>query len=55
MSYQKAESISSNIQFNLGEFQITEDEIRRKLRSNSCIIPGIQELAYCLDLVPKLK
>ena len=56
MSYEKPNnSNSSSLQLALSEFKITEEEYKKKLRSNSCIIPSFQELANCLDFVPKLK
>lgn len=34
---------------------IDESFLALRYRSNSCMIPSISDLAYCLDFVPKLK
>ena len=41
--------------FSLKEFKITDNDLKLRLRSNSCAIPSLDQLANCLDFVPKLK
>lgn len=42
--------------FSLNGFDLKdENQLALRYRSNSCRIPSIYELAYCLDFVPKLK
>ena len=50
----KCNSLASKL-FSLQEFKLTEENLSLSLRSNSCLIPSIIDLAYCLDFVPKLK
>lgn len=50
----KSKSNASKL-FSLKEFKISEENLKLRLRSNSCLIPSINDLAYCLDFVPKLK
>jgi len=41
--------------FSLKEFKLKEESLDLRFRSNSCIIPSIQQIENCLDFVPKLK
>jgi hypothetical protein len=41
--------------FNLKDLNITEEDLKLRMRSNSSLIPSIKGLEYCLDFVPKLK
>ena len=42
--------------YNPNTFNLTEeDDMSLRFRSNSCLIPSLNELSNCLDFVPKLK
>lgn len=42
--------------FSLNGFDLKDENFfALRCRSNSCRVPSIEDLAYCLDFVPKLR